>query len=133
MPKENDLSVPESIAHDDLPLGDLGHAAGRLEAKAVFPPSSIWFQGHFPAVHILPGVALMALAVEPLLIDSHRRGRPLKILGYSRVRIKMLSFPGDELHITIEDMPPIQEAELGFEVTCRGERVCQGRVLMADQ
>jgi hypothetical protein len=133
MSRETGQPVHETTSHAHLPIDDLRQAVGRIKAKAAFPPSSIWFQGHFPAVRILPGVALMALAVEPLLLSWQTKGRPLKIRGFSKVRIKMLSFPGDELLISIEDMPPIQEAELGFEVSCRGEKVCQGYVLIAEQ
>lgn len=133
MSRETDQSVHDTVLHAHLPIYDLEKAAGHIKAKALFPPDSIWFQGHFPAIRILPCVAVTALAVEPLLRYSRSMGRLLKIVGFSKVRIKILTFPNEELCISIEDMPPVKEAELAFEVACRGEKICQGRALVAEQ
>jgi hypothetical protein len=116
-----------------LPIFDLMKNAGRITAKAMFPPDAVWFQGHFPSIGILPCVAITALAVEPLLRHSQATGRPLKIVGFSRVRVKMLTLPEELLSISIEEMPPLSEAELAFEIACGGDKICQGRALMAEK
>ena len=133
MSRKTDQPVHEIISRTHLPVFDLKQAPGHIQAKAVFPPDSIWFQGHFPGISILPFVAVTALAVEPLLRYSQARGRPLKITGFSRVRIRALTSPDEELCMSIEDMPPAREAELAFEVSSQGEKVCQGRVLVAEE
>jgi len=78
-------------------------------------------------------VAVTALAVEPLLRYTEAGGRLLKIISFTKVRIRMLTYPNEELSIAVDRMPPSEEAELAFEVSCRGEKVCQGKVLVAEQ
>jgi 3-hydroxyacyl-[acyl-carrier-protein] dehydratase len=133
MSREINPAMPEISSRSWLPIEDVKQVDGHIKAKALFPPSSQWFQGHFPIQPILPGVAVLALAVKPLLITAHAKGRSLKVLGFSKVRIRMLTLPGDSLQISIEDMPMLKEAELGFLVSCRGEKVCQGIVHMAEE
>lgn len=133
MSKKTDQPIHEVISRPQLPIFDLKESDGQINAKVQFPADSIWFQGHFPSIRILPCVAVTALAVEPLLRSAQAKGRPLKIMGFSRVRIKILTFPDEELHVAIEEMPPAGEAELAFEVSCRGEKVCHGKVLVAEQ
>ncbi|MBN1381798.1 MAG: hypothetical protein JXA41_09000 [Deltaproteobacteria bacterium] len=133
MLKKTDQPIHEVISRTHLPLFDLQETDGQIKAKARFSADAIWFQGHFPSIRILPCVAVTALAVEPLLRNSLAKGRPLKIKGFSRVRIKILTFPDEPLDIAIENMPPDREAELAFEVSCRGAKVCQGKALVAEQ
>ena len=133
MSRETSPTMPEGSSKSWLPIEDLEQAEGHITAKVLFPASSQWFRGHFPIQPILPGVAVLAAAVEPLLMAARAKGRSLEILGFSKVRIRRLTFPGDALHISIKDMPALKEAELGFQVTCRGERVCQGIVHMAEK
>jgi 3-hydroxymyristoyl/3-hydroxydecanoyl-(acyl carrier protein) dehydratase len=132
MLKKTDRLIDEIVAQTHLPLTDLRLAAGQIKAKALFCADSIWFQGHFPVIRILPCVAVTALAVEPLLRYSRALGRPLKIVGFSKVRIKRLIFPEEELCIAIEEMPSDREAEVAFEVACRDEKICQGRAWVAE-
>ena len=133
MSRETNPTMPEINLTAWLPIEHLEQAEGRINARALFPSSSLWFRGHFPVEPILPGVALLALAVEPLLLAARTKGRSLKILGFSKVRIRRLTFPGDVLDISIRDMPTLKEANLGFQVNCRGEKVCQGIVHMAEE
>jgi hypothetical protein len=88
-------------------------------------------QDHVPAAPILPEVALMAVAVEPLLITAKAAGCSLYVRGFPTMCMKMLCFHDDELLISGEDTPPQQETELAIKVTCRGKTVCQGRGLAA--
>jgi hypothetical protein len=133
MSRETDQPVHEKVLQAQLPIFDLMRKAGLIKAKALFPPDAVWFQGHFPAIAILPCVSVTALAVEPLLRHSRAMGRPLKIVGFSRVRIKMLTFPNELLSISIEEMPPVKEAELAFEIACGDKKICQGRALVAEK
>ena len=133
MSRETDQPVHEKVLQAQLPIFDLLKKAGRITAKAIFPPDAVWFQGHFPAIGILPCVAVTALAVEPLLRHSRNMGRLLKIVGFSKVRIKMLTFPDELLSISIEEMPPLPEAELAFEIACGDDKICQGRALVKEK
>jgi 3-hydroxymyristoyl/3-hydroxydecanoyl-(acyl carrier protein) dehydratase len=133
MSRETGQPMPEKDLQAQLPIFDLMKNGGRITAKAIVPPAAVWFQGHFPALSILPCVAVTALAVEPLLRYAQAMGRPLKIVGFSRVRIKMLTFPGELLAISIEEMPPLPEAELAFEIACGDNKICQGRAQVAEK
>lgn len=133
MLKETGLPIHHPPHHHELPVYDLQADNGRVKGKALFADDSIWFQGHFPAVKILPCVAVTAIAVEPLLRHAKSQGRLLKVVSFTRVRIKRMIFPDEELFITIDDMPAEDVAEINFEVSCKGEKICQGRALMADK
>ncbi|MBN1614582.1 MAG: hypothetical protein JW950_08975 [Deltaproteobacteria bacterium] len=133
MSRETNPTTPEIVPESWLPIECLEQAEGSLRARVLFPPSSAWFRGHFPIHPILPGVAVLAAAVEPLLISARAKGRSLWIAGFTKVKIRRLTFPGDRLDISIQDMPAHKEAELVFQVSCRGEKVCQGIVHVTEE
>jgi len=99
---------------------------GRWESGARFGCSSEWLSGHFDEYPLLPGVALLALAVEVVKRQGREQGRFLEVSGFSRVRFKRFVFPDEELHISVAAMPPGSEAELDFHITCHGDTVAQG-------
>jgi 3-hydroxymyristoyl/3-hydroxydecanoyl-(acyl carrier protein) dehydratase len=99
---------------------------GRWESVVRFEPSSEWFSGHFDECALVPGVALLALAVEMVKRQGREQGRRLEVSGFSRVRFKQLVFPDEELHISVAAMPSGPEAILDFDITCRGDTVAKG-------
>jgi len=99
---------------------------GRWESSVRFGRSSEWFSGHFDEYPLVPGVALLALAVEVVKRQGREQGRFLEVSGFSRVRFKRFVFPDEELHISVAAMPPGCEAEVDFHVTCHGDPVAQG-------
>jgi 3-hydroxymyristoyl/3-hydroxydecanoyl-(acyl carrier protein) dehydratase len=99
---------------------------GRWESTVRFGPSSQWFSGHFDRCPLLPGVALLALAAEMLEKQGCEQGRRLVVSGFSKVRLRRLVFPDEELHISVAAMPFGTEATLDFHITCRGEIAAQG-------
>jgi 3-hydroxymyristoyl/3-hydroxydecanoyl-(acyl carrier protein) dehydratase len=99
---------------------------GRWESSVQFGPSSEWFSGHFDDYPLMPGVALLALAVETVQRQGRKQGRLLEVSGFSGVRFKRLVFPGEELLISVVAMPPGSEAKLDFHVTCHGNTVVRG-------
>jgi 3-hydroxymyristoyl/3-hydroxydecanoyl-(acyl carrier protein) dehydratase len=110
-----------------LPLKDIRTTQeGFWESGVRFSPSSEWFLGHFDEFPLVPGVALLALVAEVVKRKGSEQGRLLKVSGFSRVRFKRLTFPDEELHISVAVMPPGSEAELVFKVSCHGHAVAQG-------
>ena len=99
---------------------------GRWESSVRFGPSSEWFSGHFDESPLLPGVAILALAVETVKRQGGELGRALMVFGFSGVRFKRLVFPDEELYVSVMAMAPGSEASLDFHVTCHGETVAQG-------
>ena len=45
MSRRTDHPGADCVSRTHLPLFDLKQAAGRIYAKALFPPESVWFQG----------------------------------------------------------------------------------------
>jgi 3-hydroxymyristoyl/3-hydroxydecanoyl-(acyl carrier protein) dehydratase len=110
-----------------LPLGETRITPeGRFESDARFERSSAWLSGHFDECPVVPGVALLALAVEMVKGQGRAQGRLLVVSGFSRVRFKRLTFPDEELHISVAAMPPGSEADLDFHMTCHGDPIAQG-------
>jgi 3-hydroxymyristoyl/3-hydroxydecanoyl-(acyl carrier protein) dehydratase len=99
---------------------------GRWESSVQFGPSSEWFSGHFDDYPLVPGVALLALAVETVQRQGRKQGRLLEVSGFSGVRFKRLVFPGEDLLVSVVAMPPGSEAKLDFHVTCQGITVVRG-------
>jgi 3-hydroxymyristoyl/3-hydroxydecanoyl-(acyl carrier protein) dehydratase len=110
-----------------IPLRDIRTTPeGRWESRARFESSCEWFEGHFDGYPLVPGVAFLAILAEAVKKHGLDQGRRLWVFGFSRVRFKRLTLPGEDLQISIKAMPPEPEAELDFSVTCRGETVVQG-------
>ena len=99
---------------------------GRWESFIRFEPSSEWFSGHFDECALVPGVALLALAVETVKRQGRKQERLLEVSGFSGVRFRRIVFPGEELLISVVAMPPQSEARLDFLITCHGETVVHG-------
>jgi 3-hydroxymyristoyl/3-hydroxydecanoyl-(acyl carrier protein) dehydratase len=99
---------------------------GRWESRVQLGPSSEWFSGHFDEYPLVPGVALLALAAETVKRQGRKQGRLLEVSGFSGVRFKRLVFPGEELLISVDAMPPGSEAKLDFHVTSHGNTVVHG-------
>jgi len=110
-----------------LPLMDLRITSdGGWESCVQLGPSSEWFSGHFDEYPLLPGVALLALAVETVKKQGREQGRSLEVSGFFGVRFKRLVLPGEDMIISVGAMPPGSEAKLNFHVTCHGHIVVYG-------
>jgi 3-hydroxymyristoyl/3-hydroxydecanoyl-(acyl carrier protein) dehydratase len=101
---------------------------GRWESSVQLGPSSEWFSGHFDEYPLVPGVALLALAVETVRKQGREQGRRLEVSGFCGVRFRRLVLPGEELLISVGAMPPGSEAKLDFQVTYRGHTVVRGEL-----
>ncbi len=106
---------------------------GRWESTIRFESSSEWFSGHFDECPLVPGIALLALAIEMLKRQGREQGRRLVVSGFSKVRFKRLVFPGEELHISVAAMSSAPEATLDFHIACRGDTVAQGLLKASEE
>jgi 3-hydroxymyristoyl/3-hydroxydecanoyl-(acyl carrier protein) dehydratase len=110
-----------------LPLGEIIiTSSGGLETTVRLEPPSRWFSGHFEECAVVPGVAILAFVAETVIRQGRREGRSLLVSGFSKVRFRKVSFPEEDLHVSVVSMPPGTEAELSFHVTCDGGSVAQG-------
>jgi hypothetical protein len=78
-----------------------------LVAHVVASADAVWFQGHFPGMPILPGVALLALvedAIEQLWADAEHAA--VEIRAFHRIRFRQMLSPGANLRIRVRLAQP---------------------------
>jgi 3-hydroxyacyl-[acyl-carrier-protein] dehydratase len=108
--------------HEHLPLP---------ETAVRFPGGSDWFSGHFPGNPIVPGVALISLAVEAVIERERSEGRSVAITGLRRVRFRLPVRPDDEVMLEVTRMPERQGPAYFFTVSLAGEVACSGLLITA--
>ncbi|MCJ8501596.1 3-hydroxyacyl-ACP dehydratase FabZ family protein [Desulfatitalea alkaliphila] len=91
------------------------------------PPSSPWFNGHFPGHPILPGVAQLGMVLDVL---RHAREMPLRVVEVSRVRFKQMVLPDDHLVVTAEARPGKND-NYSFRISKDEVLVCSGNMVVA--
>jgi len=103
-------------------------AENEISADIQVPPDSPWFDGHFPAEPILPGVAQIGLVFD---VISKARNLDLSISSVRRVRFKHIVRPDDKLKIIAV---PLKQ-EIGsyfFRILIQDETVCSGVLTVGD-
>ena len=96
-----------------------------LVTQVLALPGAVWFQGHFPSVPLLPGVAMLALVDESVALfwpdDLHP---PVRIEGFRRVRFRQRVKPGANLRVSVHQTQPDSlrfSVDVGGLVACTGE------------
>jgi len=90
---------------------------------SVVTPGAAYFAGHFPGRPILPGVALLAIALETLARDTaHSAG--LRAIPFARLRRPV--GPGDALAL---DARGGEGGRVRFDVRCDGSLVANGELI----
>jgi 3-hydroxyacyl-[acyl-carrier-protein] dehydratase len=96
--------------------------ANEISADIHVRSDSPWFDGHFPAEPILPGVAQIGMVFDVI----RKASTPdLKISSVRRVRFKRIIRPDDQLKIIAA---PLKQ-EIGaysFRILIQDETVCSG-------
>jgi 3-hydroxyacyl-[acyl-carrier-protein] dehydratase len=96
--------------------------ANEISADIHVRSDSPWFDGHFPAEPILPGVAQIGMVFD---VIRKARKPDLKISSVRRVRFKRIIRPDDQLKIIAA---PLKQ-EIGaysFRILIQDETVCSG-------
>ncbi len=78
-----------------------------LVAHVVVSADAVWFQGHFPGMPILPGVALLAVVedtIEQLWPDAAHA--PVELRAFNRIRFRQILSPGANLRIRVRKAHP---------------------------
>jgi 3-hydroxyacyl-[acyl-carrier-protein] dehydratase len=103
------------------------HVDGMITACVHVPADSIWFDGHFPEIAILPGVAQLAIVVRLL---GEALGKKVRIRGANRVRFKQAIMPAESIEVQIR---PKENDTLsyGFRLLKGQELVCSGFITVA--
>lgn len=104
-------------------------AENEVSADIHVPPDSPWFDGHFPANPILPGVAQIGLVLDVISKAHHQ---DMKVSSVRRVRFKHIVRPDDKLKIIAS---PLKQ-EIGsysFRILIRDETICSGVLTVGEQ
>ena len=97
---------------------------GAAEARVTVPEDSPWFDGHFPGMPLLPGIAQLAL-VEELIARAWERKR--KAAQFSRVRFKLKIEPG--VPVTVKVARKTEKPDLfSFQIATPEGVACVGNV-----
>jgi 3-hydroxyacyl-[acyl-carrier-protein] dehydratase len=106
-----------------------GSDENEISAGIQVPSDSPWFDGHFPAEPILPGVAQIGMVLDSI---RHARNQDFKISSVRRVRFKRMIRPGDRLKIIAT---PLKQAvgSYSFRILIRDETVCSGVMTVENQ
>jgi acyl-CoA synthetase (AMP-forming)/AMP-acid ligase II len=100
-----------------------------LVAHVVVAADAVWFQGHFPGMPILPGVALLAMvedAIGQFWADGEHSA--VEIRAFHRVRFRQMLSPGVSLRIRVRQAQPDR---LRFTVEHGGLPASTGECLVA--
>ena len=103
-------------------------AENEISADIHVPQDSPWFDGHFPAEPILPGVAQLGMVFDAI---SKARNRELKISNVRRVRFKRIIRPNDKLKIMAAPLKQ-EEGSYSFRIMIQDEVVCSGVMTVED-
>ena len=106
-----------------------GSEENEISAGVQVPSESPWFDGHFPADLILPGVAQIGMVLDAI---RKARNQDLKISSVRRVRFKRIIRPDDRLKIIAA---PLKQAvgSYSFRILIQDETVCSGVMTVENQ
>ena len=99
---------------------------GELEARAFVPVDSTWFSGHFPGTPILPGIALIDMAMQVVNISLAAKGEKIIITALKRVRFTKPVLPGDNLLVHIACDEADAEKAYSFKIASKDDVICSG-------
>ena len=100
---------------------------GEISAATCVPPTSPWFDGHFPEEPVLPGVAQLGMVQD--VINAVLDG-DVKIASVSRVRFKRIVRPEDPLTVIVTPSPK-EASTYTFRILIRDEQVSSGVIRIA--
>jgi 3-hydroxymyristoyl/3-hydroxydecanoyl-(acyl carrier protein) dehydratase len=99
-------------------------AEGSAEAEVSIAADSLWFDGHFPGMPLLPGIAQLAM-VEAVIAEAWTPQR--RAASFSRVRFKLKIDPGSRVTVMVtqnKDKPDT----FGFQIITTEGVACMGNV-----
>jgi len=100
---------------------------GMITACVQVPADSIWFNGHFPEIAVLPGVAQLAMVVRIL---GEALGKKVRIRGVSRVRFRQAIMPAESIEVQIKPKDN-NTLSYNFRLSKGQELACSGLITVA--
>ncbi len=104
----------------DSPSGEMT-GIGWVDAE------SNWFDGHFPEMPVLPGIAQLAMVQE---IISGAMGKTVAVSGIRRIRFKRKIGPGERFTVAVS--PMTKPNAFSFRILAEAEVACTGTLLIGE-
>ncbi|MCX5897693.1 MAG: hypothetical protein NTY29_05795 [Proteobacteria bacterium] len=98
----------------------------RLEALAVAPRGSPWFDGHFPGQPILPGIAMIAMAFDAARQKEAHEGKRIRLKAVKRVRFKKPVRPEEPFTLALKREQKESGICYNFTILLGDEAACTG-------
>jgi 3-hydroxymyristoyl/3-hydroxydecanoyl-(acyl carrier protein) dehydratase len=95
------------------------------EAQVTVPPEAAWFDGHFPGMPLLPGIAQLAMVTD---IIAQNWTPELKPVQFSRVRFKLKIEPATPVTIKVTRNQE-KQAVFSFQIATPEGIACVGNLL----
>ena len=96
--------------------------ASVITAQCIVRSGSPWFDGHFPANPIVPGIAQMNMVFD---LMQRAMGPGLKLAGFKRVRFKQLIKPDTPMSVLIKPAGKTPN-RFEYQLTADQKIVCTG-------
>jgi len=103
-----------------------GAEPDRLEALATAPWDSPWFDGHFPGQPILPGIAMIAMALDAARQKEAHEGKSIRLKAVKRVRFKKPVRPGEPFKLALKREQKESGISYNFTILLGDEVACTG-------
>ncbi|MDJ0783174.1 MAG: hypothetical protein QNJ22_14450 [Desulfosarcinaceae bacterium] len=93
-------------------------------AEVLVPQDALWFDGHFPGMPLLPGIAQLAMVEEVLTKAWTTAGRAIQ---FSRVRFKLRIAPGTPVTVKVSRQAETED-HFSFQIITPQGIACLGLV-----
>ncbi len=101
--------------------------------RYTIPVDSPWFSGHFPEDPIFPGVALLALLQQALILQAGSENPDARLVSIKRVRFKQMLRPGAVLEFRLLWQKQASLPTVAFEIRQAENLVASGLAVFTDQ
>lgn len=102
------------------------HTEKEIQLKILFPPSSLYFQGHFPETPILPGIVQLNLAID--CACNYLGIQKIQIQSIPQIKFLNPIHPNRQLRLSIT----VEDNVLKFSYADDQKTFSHGRILLGD-
>lgn len=108
-----------------LTAGQPGGQAMETAADAWVDASSAWFDGHFPALPVLPGIAQLVMVRD---VVAGVMGSEVRVSGIRRIRFKRKIGPAERLTVIVS--PQSAAGAFSFRILAGDAVACTGTMVV---
>ncbi|MFH1981171.1 MAG: hypothetical protein ABIL58_04965 [Pseudomonadota bacterium] len=106
-------------------VGPPGGRAAETAAEVWADDSSAWFDGHFPGIPVLPGIAQLAMVRD---VIAGALGSDIRVSEIRRIRFKQKIVPGERLTVSVS--PREAAGTFSFRILAQDAPACTGTMVV---